>query len=164
MLPALCVRNPLVTGGFPSQGSVTWSSDVLFGLSLDIRLSKQSRCWWFDETSSSSLWRHCNYTVVIRRNLNRFWIMTITTAANWTKLQLTQKVTQLQRYSPSVPQQSIILNGWNDFIILNDKITLDAHHGVLSSVFFLFVNKCKLSFVLILCGERDRFTQCVDLW
>ena len=38
---------------------VTRSFDVFFDLCLNKRLSKQSRGWWF-ETSSSSLWRHCN--------------------------------------------------------------------------------------------------------
>ena len=37
----------------------TWSFDVFFDLSLNERLSKQSRGWWF-ETQSHPLWRHCN--------------------------------------------------------------------------------------------------------
>ena len=32
---------------------------VFFDLRLNKRLSKQSRCWWF-ETASCSLWCHCN--------------------------------------------------------------------------------------------------------
>ena len=43
----------------PSQRLVTRSFDVFFDLRLNKRLSKQSWCWWFD-TSSRSLWRHCN--------------------------------------------------------------------------------------------------------
>ena len=44
---------------------VTWSFDVFFDLRLNKRLSKQSGRWWF-ETSSRSLWRHCNAS-------ERFW-------------------------------------------------------------------------------------------
>ena len=58
-LLALCASNPPVTGGFPSQRPVTWSFDVFFNLHLNEWLSKQFRCRWF-ETSSRSLWRHCN--------------------------------------------------------------------------------------------------------
>ena len=55
----ICDGNPPVTGGFPSQRRVTQSFDVFFDLRLNKRLSKQSRCRWF-ETISRSLWRHCN--------------------------------------------------------------------------------------------------------
>ena len=48
-----------MTGGFPSQKPVTQSFDVFFDLRLNKRLSKQSRCQWF-ETPSRSLCRHCN--------------------------------------------------------------------------------------------------------
>ena len=58
-LLALCVGNWPVTGEFPSQRPMTRSFDVIFDLSLNKRLSKQSRRWWF-ETPSRSLWRHCN--------------------------------------------------------------------------------------------------------
>ena len=58
-LLALCAVNSPITGEFPSQRSVMRSFDVFFDLCLDKRLSKQSWGWWF-ETSSSSLWRHCN--------------------------------------------------------------------------------------------------------
>ena len=56
---ALCAGNSPVTGEFPSQRPVTRSFDVFFDLSLNKRLYKQSRGWWF-ETSSRSLWRHCH--------------------------------------------------------------------------------------------------------
>ena len=46
-------------GEFPAQRPVTRSFAVFFDLSLNKRLSKQSRCWWF-ETQSHPLWRHCN--------------------------------------------------------------------------------------------------------
>ena len=58
----LCGEPP-VTGEFPTQSPVTQSFDVFFDLRLNRRLSKPSRPRWF-ETSSRSLWRHCN--VVIR--------------------------------------------------------------------------------------------------
>ena len=58
-LLALCEGNPPVTGGFHSQRPVTRSFDVFLDLRLKKRLSKQSRRRWF-ETSSRSLWRHCN--------------------------------------------------------------------------------------------------------
>ena len=47
------------TGEFPSQNPVTQNFGVLIDLHLNKRLSKQSRRRWF-ETSSRSLWRHCN--------------------------------------------------------------------------------------------------------
>ena len=43
----------------PPQRPVTRGFDVFFDLHLNKRLSKQSRCRWF-ETPSCSLWRHCN--------------------------------------------------------------------------------------------------------
>ena len=58
-LLALCAGNSPVTGEFPSQRPVTRSIDVFFDLRLNKRLDKQSCGWWF-ETSSRSLWRHCN--------------------------------------------------------------------------------------------------------
>ena len=58
-LLALCAGNSPVTGEFPSQRPVTRSFDVFIDLRLNIRLSKQSPGWWF-QTSSRSLWRHCN--------------------------------------------------------------------------------------------------------
>ena len=64
-LLALCERKPPVTGGFPSQRPVTRSFDVFFHLCLNKRLSKQSRCWWF-ETPWRSLWRHCNAKQFVR--------------------------------------------------------------------------------------------------
>ena len=48
-----------VTGEFPSQRPATRNFDVFFDLHMNKRLSKQPRRQWF-ETSSSSLWRHCN--------------------------------------------------------------------------------------------------------
>ena len=58
-LLALCARNSPVTGEFPPQRPVTRSFHVFFDLRLNERLGKQSWGWWF-ETSSRSLWRHCN--------------------------------------------------------------------------------------------------------
>ena len=58
-LLAICAGNSPVNGEFPSQRPVTRSVDVFFDLSLNKRLSKQSKPWWF-ETSSCSLWRHRN--------------------------------------------------------------------------------------------------------
>ena len=52
------VREPPVTGTFPSQRPVMRSFDVFFDLRLNKRLSKQSRRRWF-ETPWRSLWRHC---------------------------------------------------------------------------------------------------------
>ena len=50
---------PPVTGRFPSQRTVPRRFDILFDLRLNKRLSKQSRCWWF-ETPSRWLIRHCS--------------------------------------------------------------------------------------------------------
>ena len=58
-LLALCEGNPPVTDGFPSQRPVTRSFDVLVDVCLNNRLSKQSRCRWF-ETPCRSLRRHYN--------------------------------------------------------------------------------------------------------
>ena len=46
-------------GEFPAQRPVTRSFDVFFDLSLNKRLCKQSRRWWF-ETPLRSLWCHSN--------------------------------------------------------------------------------------------------------
>ena len=59
VLLALCVGNSLVTGEFPSQRPVMRSFYVFFGLRTNKRLSKQSRCRWF-EMPLQSLWCHCN--------------------------------------------------------------------------------------------------------
>ena len=69
-LLALCVGNSPVTGEFPSQRPVTQSFGVLFDLSLNKRLGKQSWGWW-PEMPSRSLWRHCNAGC-------RFWIPSVT--------------------------------------------------------------------------------------
>ena len=66
-LLALCARNSLVTGEFPSQRPVARSFDVFFDLRLNKRLSKQSWGWWF-ETPSRQLWRHCNDEVIVNVN------------------------------------------------------------------------------------------------
>ena len=47
-LQALCAGNSLVTGEFPSQRPVTRSFDDFFDLSLNKRLSKQSRAGVWD--------------------------------------------------------------------------------------------------------------------
>ena len=64
-LLALCVENPSVTSGFPSQRPVTGNFDAYFELCPSKRLSKQSRRGWF-ETPSRSLWRHCNVSHAYR--------------------------------------------------------------------------------------------------
>ena len=59
VLLALRVGNLPVTGEFPSQRPMTRNFNVFFDRCLNKRLCKQSRRRWF-ETSSRSLWRHCN--------------------------------------------------------------------------------------------------------
>ena len=54
--------------GFPSQRPVTRSFDVSFDLHLNKCLSKQSWGCWF-ETTSWSLWRHCNDLSMYRLQL-----------------------------------------------------------------------------------------------
>ena len=61
-LLALCAENSPVTGEFPSKRPVTRSFDIFSDMHMNKRLNKQSWCWWF-ETSSRSLWRHCNAIV-----------------------------------------------------------------------------------------------------
>ena len=58
-LLAICARNSLVPGEFPTRRPVTRSFDVFFDLRLNKRLSKQSWGWWF-QMPSCSLWRHSN--------------------------------------------------------------------------------------------------------
>ena len=58
-LLALCAGNSPITGEIPAQRPVTRSFDVFCELCLNKRLRKQSWSWWF-ETTSRSLWRHCN--------------------------------------------------------------------------------------------------------
>ena len=58
-LLTLFVGNSPVTGEFPSQRPVTRSFVVFFDLHLKKRLSKQTRCRWF-ETPSRSLWHYLN--------------------------------------------------------------------------------------------------------
>ena len=58
-LLAICAGNSPVPGEFPAQRPVTRSFDVFFDPSLNKRLSKHSRGWWF-ETLSGPLWRHSN--------------------------------------------------------------------------------------------------------
>ena len=60
-LLALCEGNPPVTGGFPSQRSVTRSFHTFFDVRLKRMLSKQPRCWWFEAPLHIS-WRHCFVT------------------------------------------------------------------------------------------------------
>ena len=62
---ALCVGNPLVTGGFPPQWPMMRCLDVFFDLRMNKRLSKQSKRRWF-ETPSFSLWRACNASLSCR--------------------------------------------------------------------------------------------------
>ena len=52
----------------PSHRPVTRSVDVFFDVRLNKRLSKQSRCGWF-ETPWRSLRRHCNESMN-----NRYWV------------------------------------------------------------------------------------------
>ena len=61
VLLALCDGYSPVTGEFPSQRPVTRSFGVFFDLRLSKRMSKPSRCRWF-ETPSRSLWRQGNVT------------------------------------------------------------------------------------------------------
>ena len=58
-LLAICAGNSPVHGEFPTQRPVTRGFDIFFDLSLNKRLSKRSRGWWF-ETLSCPLWRQCN--------------------------------------------------------------------------------------------------------
>ena len=53
------------------------SFDIFFDLRLNKRLSKPSRCWWF-ETLSYSLWCHCNgiFKCIFLSNQTRLLTMT----------------------------------------------------------------------------------------
>ena len=66
-LLALCAGNSPVTGEFPSKRPVTRCFDVFFDLRLNKHVNRQSRRRWF-ETSSRSLWRHCNVDLDPMRN------------------------------------------------------------------------------------------------
>ena len=73
---ALFVESSPVTGQFPVQRPVTQSFDVFFDLRLNKRLSKQSWGWWF-ETSSRSLWRHCNVWIIFHwvNDIMQIWLI-----------------------------------------------------------------------------------------
>ena len=58
-LLAICAGNSPATGEFPIQKPVTRILYIIFDVSLNKRLSKQSWGWWF-ETPLSPLWRHSN--------------------------------------------------------------------------------------------------------
>ena len=77
------VGNSPVTGEFPTRSPVKRSFDVFFHLRLNKRLSIQSWGWWF-ETTSRSLWRHCNVntgkgnwkvscSLSFTKSLKRYW-------------------------------------------------------------------------------------------
>ena len=70
-LLAFCAGNSPVTGEFPPQRPVTRSFDIFFEIRMNKQLSKQSRRWWF-ETSSRSLWRHCDVSTTYLIEFN--WI------------------------------------------------------------------------------------------
>ena len=59
---ALCLGNPLVTSGFPSQRASNMGFDVFFDAGLIKQLNKQSSHWWF-QTPACSLWCHCNVSL-----------------------------------------------------------------------------------------------------
>ena len=60
-LLALCEGNPLVTGGFPSQRSVTRSFEVLFYLRLN--------CWANNRDAGDLRRRRAHYNVTVMGNL-----------------------------------------------------------------------------------------------
>ena len=66
-LLALSEGNPPVAGALSWRWPLTPSFDVFFDLYPDKRLSKQSRCRWF-ETPSRSLWFHCNDMMLLWHN------------------------------------------------------------------------------------------------
>ena len=82
-LLAICAGNSPVPGEFPAQRPLTRSFDVYFDLSLNKRLSKQWRGWWF-ETQSRSLWRHRNATQSLRNQYTNYQIhRTACTLLGW---------------------------------------------------------------------------------
>ena len=98
---AICAGNSLVTGWFPSQRSVTRTSDVFFDLHLNKRLSKQSWGWWF-ETSWWPLWRHWNVTSNRSLHFVIFWQSTIDAKHNAINIYIAQytykKTTEMMYY------------------------------------------------------------------
>ena len=90
-LLAICARNSMVTGEFPTQRPVTRNFDVFFDLCLNIRLNKQSLCWWF-ETQLRSLWRHCNDACILHRmikdNLSPGWEDVVSPCQNWSQFEV----------------------------------------------------------------------------
>ena len=55
-LLALCVGNPPVTGGFPSQRASMVSFDVFLAIKLKKPLNKQLGCQWFEMSWCSCHW------------------------------------------------------------------------------------------------------------
>ena len=66
VLPTLCAGNNRSPVNSPHKGQWREVFGVFFDLHLNKRLSKQSWRRWF-ETSSCSLWRHCNGVVVVMK-------------------------------------------------------------------------------------------------
>ena len=83
-LLALCVRNSLVTGEYPSQRPATQSFEDFFEIHPNKRLIKEWRRRWL-ETQSYPLWRHCNevhpfdYIIESFRHYNDSTSLTIVT-------------------------------------------------------------------------------------
>ena len=110
-LLVICEGNSPVTGEFPSQRPVTRCFDVFFDLRLNKRLLKQSWDWWF-ETSSRSLWRHCN---VLIPTCLPFYVFVYLDArhhffSDSRPFVLMRHVTSLKRYTPDIwnlPQSSL---------------------------------------------------------
>ena len=89
-LLALCEGIPPVTGGFPSERSVTLSFDAFFDLRRNKRLSKQSRRRWF-ETPSPSLWRQCNVcditSLINQHPIMQSWVNFLSKRGHWAPIQ-----------------------------------------------------------------------------
>ena len=128
----LCVGNSPVTGEFPSREPVTRSFGVFVDLRLNKRLSKQSRCWWF-ETPSRSLWRHC-YEPRVFENLEKSF-QNCAVISSWLNQDLfwwiecsSKEWYQLKTLSSTC--EDTLIQHFNNFTVLFKKCSNNIAHNV----------------------------------
>ena len=104
-LLAICAGNSPVIGEFPAQRPVTRSFDVIFDLSLNKRLSKQSWGWWFETPSRPLLSRHCNAYAIILVELTSLLYTTPAIKRPWKSIIIVQiyKVIYAHAYNIADP-------------------------------------------------------------
>ena len=149
-LLVLCAGNSLVTGEFPSQRPVTRSFDVFFNLRLNKRMSKQSWSWWF-ETTSRSLWRHCNGSVILFFNIS---FQNMAAIDGWSKISMKEKYAHERWVNISSSPLFIGHSTWNQHWN-PEYVILTFHRWLLLRCIHIDKNSVKITFPLSerLCVE-----------